>query len=82
MATSWAMKRLRLSTPSTLPRWLAGATSAVQALKAASLAVEPKKVIRQSSKTTIRIAIVTFLIRAEVGKSAVIKPQRMYPNRM
>ena len=40
-----AIKRHKFKTPSTLPRWLPGVISAVQALKAASLAVEPKKVI-------------------------------------
>ncbi len=39
--------------------------------------IEPKKVIRLSNNTTIRIAREMFLIRAVIGNKTVISPQRM-----
>ena len=45
------------STVSTRPRFSGTVTSVTQALKAASLAVDPKKVITQSSATTSTAAL-------------------------
>ena len=50
--TSMAISGITASTVSVRPRLSAAVTSVTQALKAASLAVEPKKVITQSSTTT------------------------------
>ena len=48
-----ARKSARFNTPSTRPRIDVVAMSAVQALNAASLAVDPKKVITASAMTTM-----------------------------
>jgi hypothetical protein len=50
------------------------ATSAVQALNAASFAVEPKKVISESAITTIITARLAVLINETIGKSTVDNP--------
>lgn len=50
--TSMATSGIMASTVSTRPRFSGTVTSVTQALKAASLAVEPKKVITQSITTT------------------------------
>ena len=60
-----------------LPRFDVLEISVVQALYAASYAVEPKKVMTASAKITARTARLTFWTEAVVGKIAVEIPQRM-----
>ena len=89
--TSMEMSGRMASTDSALPRASFGTVSVIQALKAASLAVEPKKVITQSSTTIMTAAAA---VAAAAGNSfaafstvtspnaAVESPHSRYPPQM
>ena len=70
MATSGIMALM----PSAVPRLVASVLSVSQALKAASLADEPKKVIRQSSTMTSDTP--SEAAEAADGNAALIKSSR------
>ena len=57
--TTIASKGIMASTVSVLPRFCGSVTSVIHALKAASFAVEPKKVMTQSIITTNTPASIT-----------------------
>ena len=62
----------------TLPRLVTSVTSATQVLNAASLAVEPKKVITQSSTTSAAMMPQLLLSEKSMGmaaKSMMVTPQ-------
>ena len=84
--TSMEMSGSVAITDSARPRFVSSVASVSQALKAASLAVEPKKVITQSSTTIITAAADTALAAGKSlaafstvtrPKAAVETPQRM-----
>ena len=86
--TSMEMSGSVAMTDSARPRFVSSVASVSQALKAASFAVEPKKVITQSSTTIITAAAATAfaagksfaaLSAVTSPKAAVEPPQRMYP---
>ena len=73
------------STDSVLPRFPASMESVIYALKAASFAVEPKKVITQSSMTTITAAAAAACAgKSFAALSTVISPKAAVdmPHRM
>ena len=61
--------------PLTVPRFVSSVTFVSHALKLASLAVEPKKVMMQSSAITAVIASVALWIAPAAGNTMVEMPQ-------